>query len=294
MLERVGRAVWKLTAVTGYLVVNLPWLLVKAVREGPRKSVRMASQLADSAERSVEVFQRMMETARETVEAVREGRVFLPELEEVPFRDLEIRGVRIAAAPRMPWDIPALILQLSLIATVIFTVLEEVIVPPVFLWEILSVLSVFVAAFSLGWLRRVSPFEDHWRPYRHATTIILGAVFLSVLLTNVPPLVALMLPIEMTLPGLGSFGIPLLGVVLALVEVRRRFDRDWTLGVVLERAGENRVVVVVGSDLAANTLPGEYEVEGDAEPGTLVVVKVRKRPFSVAGSEPYKIAGEWG
>jgi len=292
VLERVGRAVWKFTAIVGYIVVNLPWLIVKAIREGPKRSAQMASQLADSAERSIELFHRLTRTAQETVEAVREGRVLLPELEEIPFKDIEIRGKRIAAAPRMPWDIPALTFQLSLLATVIFVVLEEIVVPPVFLWEWLSVLSTFVAAFSLGWLRRVSPFEEHWQPYRYAALIILGSVIISAALTNLPPLVALMLPLELTLPGVGAFGIPIAGVVLALVTLRRKFTRDWTLGVVLERSGENRVVVIVGSDLAANTLPGEYEVEGDAEPGTPVIVEVRRSKFSLTGAVPTRIIKE--
>ncbi|WP_457620532.1 DUF2101 family protein [Methanopyrus sp.] len=285
VLERIGRFVWKFTAAIGYVTVNLPWILLKLLKEGPKRSVELTSQLIKTAEESASKFQTVMDM-------VREGQVLLPELPQVPFRDIEIRGKRIAAAPRMPWDVPALVLQFSLLATVVFVILEEIIVPPVMFWEALAVISAFVTAFSLGWLRRVSPSEDlHWLPYWHSTLIILGFVVLSVVLTNVPSVVALVLPLETTLPGFIVFGLPALGVVTATVWVRKKFHRTWTFGVVLREA-QGGVEVVIGHDIAANTLPGEYTVEGNASEGTPVLVEVEHRGFSLTGARPVRILKE--
>ncbi|WP_456481874.1 DUF2101 family protein [Methanopyrus sp.] len=287
MLERIGRFVWKFTAAVGYVTVNLPWIMVKLLREGPKRSVEFTSELIRTAEESVSKFQTVMEM-------VKEGQVLLPELPQVPFKDVEVRGKRIAAAPRMPWDVPALILQFSLLATVVFAILEEIVVPPVMVWEALAVISAFVTAFSLGWLRRVSPSEDvHWRPYWHSTLIILGFVVLSAILTNVPPVVMLVLPLEGVLPGFVVFGLPALGVVTATIWVRKKFHRTWTFGVVLRKVqGEGGVEVTVGHDIAANTLPGEYVVEGNAPDGTPVLVEVEHRGFSLTGAKPVRILKE--
>ncbi|WP_457614747.1 DUF2101 family protein [Methanopyrus sp.] len=285
MLERIGRFVWKFTAAIGYVTVNLPWILLKLLKEGPKRSIGFISQLTKTAEESALKFQTVMEM-------VKEGQILLPELPQVPFKDIEIRGKRIAAAPRMPWDVPALVLQFALFATMVFVILEEIIVPPVMLWEALAVISAFVTAFSLGWLRRVSPSEDlHWQPYWHSTIIILGFVVLSAVLTNTPPLVMLVLPLETTLPGFIVFGLPALGVAVATVWVRKKFHRTWTFGVVL-RETQSGVEVVIGHDIAANTLPGEYMVEGSASEGTPVLVEVERRGFSLTGARPVRILKE--
>ncbi len=287
VLERIGRFVWKFTAAVGYVTVNLPWIIVKLLKEGPKRSAKFTSQLIRTAEESASKFQTVMEM-------VREGQVLLPELPQVPFKDVEIRGKRVAAAPRMPWDVPALVLQFSLLATVVFVILEEIVAPPVMLWEALAVISVFVTAFSLGWLRRVSPSEDlHWRPYWHSTLIIIGFVVLSAILTNVPPVVALVLPLEGVLPGFIVFGLPALGVAAATVWVRRKFSRTWTFGVVLrEVQEEGSVEVVIGHDIAANTLPGEYIVEGSGSEGTPVLVEVERSGFSLTGARPVRVLKE--
>jgi len=280
ILTRIGRALWKASVVTGYVILNLPWIVGKLLTEGPTKA---GETLRDVVEKAGEAFRR----APEVVKAVERGELPHPE-EIIPMRDIVIKGRRIAAAPRMPWDLPALALEMSMFGMVLFTVFQAVILPPVMLWEALGVLSTFGAFFSLSWLRKNSPSEEHYKPYRDFMIPVFGSVLVTAAFTNFPPLVTLVIPVEATLPGFTAFGIPAIGLAVGVGIVKWKHARDWTYGYVLE-GGAGTCTVMIGHDVAANTLPGEYTVEGDAGPGEFVLVQVERKPFSLTGAVPVRV-----
>ncbi len=280
ILTRIGRAVWKASVVTGYVILNLPWIVGRLITEGPSKA---GETLREVIEKAGEAFRR----APEIVKAVERGELPRPE-EILPMRDITVRGKRIAAAPRMPWDLPALTLELSMFGMVLFTVFQAVILPPVMLWEVLGVLSTFSAFFSISWLRKNSPSEEHYRPYRDFLIPVFGAVLVTASLTNFPPLVTLVIPVETTLPGFTAFGIPAIGLALGVSVVKAKHARNWTYGYVLD-SHPHGCTVMIGHDVAANTLPGEYTVEGEANPGDFVLVEVERKPFSLTGATPVRI-----